>query len=201
MPDIELRFTRAEFAARLEKTRRAMETKGVDLLIVTDPSNMNWLTGYDGWSFYVHQCVIVPPAGEPIWYGRGQDANGAKLTAYLKTENILGYPDHYVQSTERHPMDHLSGILADRGWGGLRIGVEMDNYYFSAAAFASLVSHLPNARFTDCTALVNWQRAVKSPQEIDYMRKAATHRREDARPHRRQDRGRHAQMRPGGRDL
>ena len=48
----------------------------------------------------------------------------------------------------------------------------MDNYYFSAAAFASLVKHLPNARFSDCTALVNWQRAVKSPQEIDYMRKA-----------------------------
>ena len=172
MPDVELRFTRAEFATRLDKTRRAMETKGVDLLIVTDPSNMNWLTGYDGWSFYVHQCVIVPPTGEPIWFGRGQDANGAKLTAYLKTENIIGYPDHYVQSTERHPMDYLSGILTDRGWGSLRIGVEMDNYYFSAAAYASLTKHLPNARFTDCTALVNWQRAVKSPQEIDYMRKA-----------------------------
>jgi len=112
-----------------------MEAKGVDLLIVADPSNMNWLTGYDGWSFYVHQCVIVPPHGEPIWFGRGQDANGAKLTAYLRHENIIGYPDHYVQSTERHPMDYLSGILKDRGWGGLRIGVEMDNYYFSAAAF------------------------------------------------------------------
>lgn len=172
MPDVELRFSRAEFAGRLEKTRRAMEGKGVDLLIVTDPSNMNWLTGYDGWSFYVHQCVIIPPHGEPIWFGRGQDANGAKLTAYLQAENIIGYPDHYVQSTERHPMDYLSGILADKGWGGLRIGVEMDNYYFSAAAFASLVKHLPNARFSDCTALVNWQRAVKSPQEIDYMRKA-----------------------------
>ncbi len=172
MPDVDLRFTRAEFAARLEKTRRAMEKKGVDLLIVTDPSNMNWLTGYDGWSFYVHQCVIVPPSGEPIWFGRGQDANGARLTAWLREENILGYPDHYVQSTERHPMDYLSGILADRGWGGLRIGVEMDNYYFSAAAFASLTRHLANARFVDATALVNWQRAVKSAQEIDYMRKA-----------------------------
>jgi ectoine hydrolase len=172
MPDVDLRFTRAEFAARLEKTRRAMEKKGVDLLIVTDPSNMNWLTGYDGWSFYVHQCVIVPPAGEPIWFGRGQDANGARLTAWIDEANIIGYPDHYVQSTERHPMDHLSGILADRGWGGLRIGVEMDNYYFSAAAFASLTRQLANARFVDATALVNWQRAVKSAQEIDYMRKA-----------------------------
>lgn len=173
MTEVQLRFTREEYASRLDKTRRAMEAKGVDLLIVADPSNMNWLTGYDGWSFYVHQCVIVPPHGEPIWFGRGQDANGAKLTAYLRHENIIGYPDHYVQSTERHPMDYLSGILKDRGWGGLRIGVEMDNYYFSAAAFASLTRHLPDARFSDATALVNWQRAVKSPQEIAYMRRAA----------------------------
>lgn len=114
-----------------------MEAKGIDLLIVSDPSNMNWLTGYDGWSFYVHQAVIVPPTGEPIWYGRGMDANGAKHTAYLQHDNIIPYADHYVQSTERHPMDHLANILAGKGFGSLRIGVEMDNYWFSPAAFAA----------------------------------------------------------------
>ncbi len=168
-----LKFSREAYADRLAKTRKAMDAKGVDLLIVSDPSNMGWLTGYDGWSFYVHQAVIVPPTGEPVWYGRGQDANGAKRTAYLAHDNIVGYADHYVQSTERHPMDFLSQVLADRGWGKLSIGVEMDNYWFSAAAFASLQKHLPNARFVDATALVNWQRAVKSSTEIDYMRKAA----------------------------
>ncbi len=169
---VTLNFTREEYAARLSKTRDAMEKAGIDLLVVTDPSNMHWLTGYDGWSFYVHQCVLVPPQGEPIWYGRKQDANGAKRTAYLAQDNIIGYPDHYVQSTERHPMDLLSKIVDDRGWSGLSIGVEMDNYYFSAAAFASLRKHLPNARFKDAAGLVNWQRAVKSPTELDYMRKA-----------------------------
>ncbi|PWK60615.1 ectoine hydrolase DoeA [Roseicyclus mahoneyensis] len=169
-----LRFTPAEFAARLAKTRAAMEARGCELLIVTDPSNMNWLTGYDGWSFYVHQCVIVPPHGDPIWFGRGQDANGARLTAWIREANILGYPDDHVQNPDKHPMDYLSGILRDRGWGGLRIGVEMDNYYFTAAAFVSLTRNLPNARIMDATALVNWQRAVKSDTEIAYMRQAAT---------------------------
>lgn len=173
MTDVALKFSRQEYADRLAKTRRAMDAKGVDMLIVSDPSNMNWLTGYDGWSFYVHQCVVVPPEGEPIWFGRGQDANGAKLTAYLRPENIIGYPDHYVQNTEMHPMDYLSGILRDKGWGAKRIGVEMDNYWFTAAAFASLMTHLPDAKFSDCNALVNWQRAIKSPQEITYMRNAA----------------------------
>ncbi|MDP4033281.1 MAG: ectoine hydrolase DoeA [Pseudorhodobacter sp.] len=173
MTEAKLKFSRDEYAARLAKTRHAMAAKGVDLLIVTDPSNMNWLTGYDGWSFYVHQCVVVPPVGQPIWFGRDQDGNGARLTSYLAPENIIGYPDNYVQSTERHPMDYLSAKLTDKGFGNLRIGVEMDNYWFTAAAFARLTPHLPKARFSDCTALVNWQRAVKSPTEINYMRNAA----------------------------
>lgn len=172
MTEVTLKFTREEYAQRLTKTRRAMEEKGVDLLIVSDPSNMNWLTGYDGWSFYVHQCVVVPPEGEPIFFGRGMDAVGARFTAYLAEPNIIGYPDDYVQNTQKHPMDLLSQILTDKGWGARRIGVEMDNYWFSAAAFAALQKHLPDTKFSDTTGLVNWQRAVKSPTELDYMRKA-----------------------------
>ncbi|WP_018989634.1 aminopeptidase P family N-terminal domain-containing protein, partial [Aromatoleum toluclasticum] len=169
--NIALPFERAEYAARLAKTRAAMDARGIDVLIVSDPTNMAWLTGYDGWSFYVHQCVIVGPEGEPVWFGRGQDANGARRTAYIGDDNILGYPDHYVQSTERHPMDYLATeLIAARGWSDKRIGVEMDNYYFSAAAHASLVKHLPQARFVDANSLVNWQRAIKSPREIEYMR-------------------------------
>ncbi len=172
MPTPKLHFTRDEFATRIAKTRTAMQERGLDLLIVTDPSNMNWLTGYDGWSFYVHQCVVLGLDGEPIWYGRGQDANGALRTCFMDPTNIIGYPDHYVQSTERHPMDYLSAQLVDRKLDRGTIGVEMDNYWFTAAAFASLQEHLPNAKLTNANALVNWQRAVKSETELGYMRTA-----------------------------
>lgn len=169
-----LPFEHAEYASRLAKTRAAMAARGIELLIVTDPSNMAWLTGYDGWSFYVHQGVIVAPDGEPLWFGRGMDGNGADRTVYMGSQSILRYPDHYVQTPERHPMDWLSReVIAARGWQARRIGVEMDNYYFSAAAFASLQKYLPQASWVDATALVNWQRAVKSEQEIAYMRIAA----------------------------
>ncbi len=166
-------FSRDEYRIRLSKTRAAMNEQGIELLVATDPSNMAWLTGYDGWSFYVHQCVLIPSEGEPVWFGRGQDANGARRTVYMDDEHIVGYPDHYVQSTERHPMDYLARIIEDRGWRGTYIGVEMDNYYFSAAAYAALQRGLPRARFVDATALVNWQRAIKSDAELGYMRTAA----------------------------
>jgi ectoine hydrolase len=173
MTEVALSFDRAEYAQRIAKTRAAMADRGIDLLVVTDPSNMAWLTGYDGWSFYVHQCVLLAMEGDPIWYGRHMDTNGAKRTVFMAHDHILGYPDHYVQTPDRHPMDHLAGIVEERGWGRLRLGVEMDNYYFTAACYASLRQHLPHARFVDATSLVNWQRAVKSPREIEYMRRAA----------------------------
>jgi Xaa-Pro dipeptidase len=54
-----LAFSVQEFKQRLEKTKRSMEEQGIEVLVVTDPANMNYLTGFDGWSFYVHQCAVV----------------------------------------------------------------------------------------------------------------------------------------------
>ncbi|MEC9345673.1 MAG: ectoine hydrolase DoeA [Pseudomonadota bacterium] len=173
MPDLTLPFSRDEYADRLQRTRQAMAAAGIETLIVVDPSNMAWLTGYDGWSFYVHQAVVVGPHGDPVWFGRGQDVNGARRTVYMAGADIAGYDDHYVQSTERHPMEVLAAELRRRGFARGPVGVEMDNYYYSAKADAVLRAHLPDARFVDATALVNWQRAVKSPRELDYMRRAA----------------------------
>ena len=170
---VKLAFSREEYADRIARTRRAMNERGLDLLVVSDPSNMAWLTGYDGWSFYVHQCVILALDGDPVWFGRAMDANGAKRTVFMKHDDIVGYADHYVQSTERHPMDFLSEVIAERGWGRSRIGVEMDNYYFSAAAYRSLKTRLRQATLLDATGLVNWQRVVKSDAEIQFMRNAA----------------------------
>lgn len=168
-----LPFERSEYDARLAKTRRAMQARGIELLIVSDPSNMAWLTGYDGWSFYVHQGVLLALDGEPVWFGREQDVAGAKRTCFMDDEYLVGYPDRYVQSSECHPMEALADLVHERGWQGLSIGVEMDNYWFTAKAFETLRKRLPHARFTDTTALVNWQRAVKSEQELAYMRTAA----------------------------
>ena len=150
-----------------------MSSRGIDCLVIVDPSNMAWLTGYDGWSFYTHQCVIVQHGREPIWWGRGIDAPGAVRTTYIDENNILKYPDHFVQSDSCHPMDHLAEILTDLKLDRGSIGVEMENYYFSAAAYRSIQTHLPQANLIDATALVNWQRLIKSDQELSYMRSAA----------------------------
>ncbi|MBJ3774521.1 M24 family metallopeptidase [Acuticoccus sp. 2012] len=150
-----------------------MAAADLDLLFIEDPSNMAWLTGYDGWSFYVHQGVLVFHDVDPIWWGRGQDANGAVRTCWMDDAHVAHYPDHFVQSRTCHPMEMLAAMIRDRGYGAKRIGLELENYYFSAKAFLVLQSELPDAILADATALVNWQRAVKSEEELVFMRKAA----------------------------
>ena len=166
-------FEKEEYEIRISKVRKSMAEKNIEVLIVTDPSNMAWLTGYDGWSFYVHQCVVLSLESEPFWYGRGMDANGAKLTVFMQHENIIGYQDDYVQNPEKHPMDYLCKILTEKNWAQKTIGVEKDNYYFTASCLESLQRNLVQANFVDSTGLVNWQRTVKSPRELEFIRKAA----------------------------
>ncbi|AMN53511.1 X-Pro dipeptidase [Labrenzia sp. CP4] len=173
MPGHDLPFSSAEYQRRLDLVRTDMSKRGIDVLFLEDPSNMAWTTGYDGWSFYVHQGVVVFLDEEPIWWGRRQDANGARRTVWMDDARVASYADHFIQSSERHPMQDLARLLELRGCANKKIGVELENYYFSAKAFLTLQSEMPNAEFIDATSMVNWLRAVKSDEELVFIRKAA----------------------------
>lgn len=173
MTAIDLPFTPVEYARRLDLVRKEMGNRGLDALFVSDPSNQAWLTGYDGWSFYVHQGVIILQDADPIWWGRNQDTNGALRTVWMEADRVFGYEDGFVQNPDRHPMQNLATHLGGLGVHTGRIAVEMDNYYYTAKAHASLIYNLPEALLVDATGLVNWQRTVKSEAELGFMRKAA----------------------------
>ncbi len=173
MPIENAPFSHAEYERRIRLTRESMAQAGIDVLFVTNPSNQNWLTGYDGWSFYVHQGVILPMDGDPIWWGRMQDANGAKRTVWMEHDKILHYADRYIQAADIHPMEDLASHLRIMGYGHKRIGIEMETYYFTARAFAVLAEGMPEAEFVDASTLVNWNRLIKSSEELGFMRRAA----------------------------
>jgi ectoine hydrolase len=166
-------FERAEYDRRLAAVCAAMGEAGVDVLLVTDPANMNYLTGYDAWSFYVHQLLVVESdGGAPVWIGRASDTNGVGLTTYLPAENAVGYPERCIESIDDHAMKFVAQFLAERKRGGAAIGVEMEAYYYTARCHAMLTGALPNARFVDATGLVNRVRLVKSEPEIALIRQA-----------------------------
>lgn len=169
----ELHFTRAEFGARLAAVKAAMAKRGLDVLLLAEPPNQNYLTGYNAWSFYTPQMVIVALThDEPIWIGRFMDRISAVMTTYLADGNIRAYPDRYVHSATLTPCDYYAEIVKELAGETARVGVEMGGYYYNARTHADLVRALPRATFVDADLLVNWIRIVKSPAELTIMRQA-----------------------------
>ena len=167
-------FTKEEYKKRLQKVQKSMQEKGIELLISQDTSNMNYLTGYDAWSFYYAQCVIVHVnADEPICFVRAQDAGGAYIKTYLKNENIIVYEEKYIHTWPLHPYDRLVELIKEKKWDKLNIGLEMDSHYFTAYCYEKIKQGLPNAKLKDSERLVNWARVIKSDAEINLMKSAA----------------------------
>ena len=167
-------FEKQEYKDRLKKVKISMQKKGIDLLISHDPANMNYLTGYDAWSFYYAQCVLVHiNEDEPICFVRAQDGGGAYIKTYLQDKNIIEYDEKYIHTWPLHPYKYLAEIITNRKWDGLNIGLEMDSHYFTAFCYETLKKGLPNAKFLDSERLVNWVRVVKSNEEIKLMQSAA----------------------------
>ena len=167
-------FEKQEYKDRLKKVKISMQKKGIDLLVSHDPANMNYLTGYDAWSFYYAQCVLVHiNEDEPICFVRAQDGGGAYIKTYLQDKNIIEYDEKYIHTWPLHPYKYLAEIIIKRKWDSLNIGLEMDSHYFTAFCYETLKKGLPNAKLLDAERLVNWVRVVKSNEEIKLMQSAA----------------------------
>jgi len=167
-----------EYTNRLDRVQAAMADHGLAALVVSDPANIYYLSGYDAWSFYVPQCLVVPASGELHFFGRAMDAAGAASISALRPDQVHGYPEELVQRPDRHPFDWVVDaaravdLLADDpAWS---IAVESDAHHFSVRSYLALTSGLPRASVVDSDELVNWVRLVKSDHEISRMRIAGT---------------------------
>jgi len=166
---------RIEHEQRMARAQAVLRERGHDALVVTDPANLYYLTGYNAWSFYMPQALLVPAEGPAHLVLRAMDAKGGHHTATLPREQIHGYPEHYVHRHDIHPWEWI----AERGHevgalpaGPCTIAMELDAHYFSPRAYLAFGATLPDARLVDSRELVNWLRVVKSDTEIALMRAA-----------------------------
>ena len=167
-------FSHEEYSLRVKKTLDSMASKNIDTLLVADPANIYYLCGFDAWSFYMPQTMIISSKlDEPICFVRQMDVGGAYIQTYLKDENIIAYPEKLVHMPPRHPYEYLVEVIKDKKLDTGVIAVEMDAHYFTATCYSKLVDGLSNCKLIDSGFLVNWVRFIKSDKEIEYMHQAA----------------------------
>ncbi|MEJ7629595.1 MAG: M24 family metallopeptidase [Nocardioidaceae bacterium] len=167
-----------EYATRLVRVQAAMAEAAWSALVVSDPANLYYLCGYDAWSFYVPQCLVVPASGDVHFFGRAMDAAGAAAVSALRPDHVHGYPERLVHQRDEHPFDWIAdrarsaGLFADDP--RCLVAVELDAHFFSARSYLALASALPRAQVVDSHELVNWVRLVKSDYEVARLRVAGS---------------------------
>src|SRR5690625_2604653 len=165
-------FPEREFLQRVQRVARRAQEQNFDLLIITDPRSICYLTGYDAHSYYVPQAVLLrAESAELLAVLRNIDVSCAEWLTYLAPEQLFGYDDKYVSGYD-HPMAFVGEVISQRGWHEGRIAVGRDRFGLSPAGMESLQRVLPTADFVDLGLLVEWVRTVKSPLELDAIRGA-----------------------------
>ena len=162
-----LHFDRLEFDARLLRTRRAIAERGLDAMLIFAQESMYWLTGFDSFGYCFFQCMVLRADGGMTLLTRAPDLRQARHTSILTDIRV------WVDDSAASPAVQLCDLGLELGLMDAEIGVEYDTHGLTAAngravdaAFSSI------ARLVDASDLIPRLRAIKSPQEIDFARKA-----------------------------
>jgi len=155
-------FPKLEYQRRIERLRERMQEKGFDLVLMSGPENIFYLTGQQTPGYYTFQSLCVPAAGEPFHVLRGLEAMNARLNTFLT--DITGYAD------DEHPAAALAGVLKKKGWQGKRVGIDQNGWFLTINLYNRLVSEF--GPLLDATGLVEPLRRVKSSLEIEQMERA-----------------------------
>ena len=163
-----LHFTAEELADRRRRAIAAMLAQGLDGLLLFKPESHYYLTGYDTFGYCFFQCLYLGADGRLTLLTRAPDLRQARHTSMIEDVRV------WVDGAECNPAAALKAILAEHGCKGRKLGVEWRSYGLTAANGRLLEAELAGfCALADASDLVSRLRAVKSPAELDYVRKAA----------------------------
>jgi Xaa-Pro dipeptidase len=162
-----LPFSPQEFAARLAAARREMARQDLDLLLLVAPANTYYLTGFGTGSAASANFLVLPIEAEPFWVMRTTETSNIRLGPSGLVPNdavTVGDSDDVIAV--------LTRSILERGLQARRIGIEGEAQAFTVGHYIRLSSGLPGARLIDAAGLVERLRRIKSPAELNFMRKA-----------------------------
>ena len=163
-----LHFSPAEYERRKTALLAAMHRARLDGLLLFQQESMYWLTGYDTFGFCFFQCLVVAADGRMALLTRSADLRQARHTSDIGDIRI------WKDAADANPALDLKALAAEMGLSGKRLGVEFDSYGLVASNGRKLEAAFDGfATLADNSHLVTRLRAVKSEEEIVYVRRAA----------------------------
>lgn len=159
----ELPFPIDEFRHRLKRTRSMMIENGRDALLLTDPADIFYLTGYHTFEVSVHTALVVT-AERLVLQVPSIETGPAVVTATV--DEIIGYRWENIDEV----IEPLLALLSPYQ----HIGLDVYSAGLRQGIIQPLLHRLGKARFhNDGGVLLDSQRLVKSEAELNYLRESA----------------------------
>lgn len=162
-----LAFPKEEYELRLKKVQSKMDELDLGCLLVTDPTDLYYLTGLrsGGWCAMPWQTLVVPRKGNPDHITRKLERDIFQQQTWLEDiregygdgEDPIALTIKYLKS-----YDNLK-----------RIGISKGSWFVSPNQLKKIEDAFQDVEFVDTTNLLTDIRLIKSPAEISYIREAA----------------------------
>ncbi len=164
-----LHFTKEEFSSRKSKVIKIMKEQNIDALLMFRQESMYWLTGYDTFGYVFFQSLVLDQKGNVILLTRAPDLRQAQNTSNISDIRI------WVDKDGSNPTDDLKIILNELNLKGKKLGIEYEAYGLTGKNTLALNKSLENyCSIEDNSELISKLRVIKSEEEINYVKKAAS---------------------------
>lgn len=175
-PEMESAFPISEYRARHERLRAAMEKAGLDMVFLSAPESICWLTGYQAEWYQGQSSTKFQPAGgiavhvnHDKWIHFDNDME-AVLVKFTSVSTDIRLNPHELDGA-----DFVVRELSSENWlSGSRVGLEMHSSRPNRAYSEHFQRALEGAGavVSDATLMVRAARRLKSPAELSMVRTA-----------------------------
>jgi Xaa-Pro dipeptidase len=158
-------FAKAEYDQRTARARKLLADTGIDVMVVTGPENIFYLTGQQTPGYYTFQALVLPVEGEPAFVIRQLEYFNFIANTFIADAEVYGDGDQ--------PVNFLVNVIQARGWASKRIAIDKRGWFLPIATYEALQGKLGTIH--DGAGIIEQLRIVKSPAELEKMAKAASY--------------------------
>ncbi len=160
-----LPFSPEEYQDRLARVRAAMAAADLDLLLVTSPENIYWLTGYRTTGYYVYQLLVVPADGEAVFVTSRLEGEAVRALSWIKGNVTVFMGDDEVAAS----LDAARRACATIR----RFGYEERGFWLPPRILDAFRETFGQRAGLAAGNIMEDARRIKSPAEITCIREAA----------------------------
>jgi Xaa-Pro dipeptidase len=142
-----------------------MYDRGLSALCLVSPENIYYLVGLNHQGYFAFSLLVLPLQGRPVLVTRAMERPTVAAQAPKCT--------HITFSDDEDPSAAAEQAVREVTAPGDRVGIERSSMFLSPAIWEGMRERLKDLEWADGSGIVEAVRAVKSPAEIELMRRAA----------------------------